>query len=106
HRERERHDVLRVPHQPVEPVPEPAADVAAVPAEVQDGAEEEAERDGAEAPELGVLIARAGAALRPRLLDAARELTAQLRLPLPPHALGFRSRPGLSPVDAACASIR
>ena len=88
------------------PSSEPAADVAAAPAEVEDGAEVEAERDRAEAPELRVLVACAGAPLRPRLLDAARELRAQLRLPLARHALGFRPRPGLSSVDAARDALR
>src|SRR5262249_34046237 len=105
--ERDRHDVLRVPDQPVEPLAEPAADVPAVPAEVEDGAEEEAERNRRETPQLGALALRAGASLRPRLADAARELRAQLRLPLAArHGLGFRARPGLSSVDDARDVVR
>src|SRR5262249_48718134 len=100
HHQRDRHDVLRVTDEPIEAVAQPATDVAAVPAEVEDGAEVETERDRAEAPELRVLAPRAGAPLRPRLLDAARELRAQLPLPLARHALGFRPRPGLSFVMA------
>ena len=42
---------------------------------------------------------RPGAALRPRLLDAARELRAQLRLPLARHGAVFAQRPGLSSVS-------
>jgi hypothetical protein len=89
---RDRDRVFRVPDEPVEPVAEPAADVAAVPAEVEDGAEEEPERDRAEAPELRVLAACPRAALRPRLLDAARQLRAQLPLPLARHAPSFARR--------------
>src|SRR4051794_4000582 len=64
HGECDRHDVVRVPDQPVEAVAQPAADVAAVPAEVEDGPEEEAERDRSEPPELRVLGAGASASLR------------------------------------------
>ena len=55
--EGDRHDPRGAADQGVEAVGERAADVAAVPADVEDAAEEEPERDEAEAPELGVLQA-------------------------------------------------
>ena len=82
HDERDRHRVRGGADHRVEPVCEPAADVAAVPAEVENAAEEEPERDRRQPPELGVLLARARLLRRPPLLDATRELRTQLRLPL------------------------
>ena len=69
---------------------ERTADVAAVPAGVDDAAEEDSECDEAEPPELGMVqAARPGG--RPALLDPARSPGAQLALALlARHAGGFR----------------
>ena len=80
--ERDRQPPRGAADQRVEAVDERAADVAAVPADVEDAAEEEPERDEAEAPELRVVEA-------PRL----RGLRGGL---LPPGADGFRTQRALA----------
>ena len=62
----------------VEPVGESPADVAAVPAEVDDAGEERAERDEAQSPELRMLKAARLLRRGPALLDPAGSLGAQL----------------------------
>src|SRR6185437_4115027 len=80
--EGDRQHIRRRAEQRVEAVGERAAHVAAVPARVLDAAEEEAERDEAEAPELGMVQRALARGLRPALLDAGRGLRTQLSLPL------------------------
>src|SRR5919197_11401 len=79
-------------------VRDPAANVAAVPAAVQDRCQEEPERDEPEADELGVVVAARAASLRALFLPhACGRLRAQLRrtLPLPRHGGDFAGRMAL-----------
>src|SRR5262249_56006722 len=68
--------------QGVQPAGERAADVAAVPAGVDDAAEEDAERNEPEPPELGMLERARTTARRSPLLHTARCFRAQLPLAL------------------------
>src|SRR5262249_468882 len=74
---RDGHDPRRAADQCVEAVDERAADVAAVPAEVEDAREEDPEREERKAPELRVPVAPR--LLGRALLDPARRLGTQTR---------------------------
>src|SRR5262249_25484035 len=94
----DRHDERRPADEGVEAVRERAAHVAAVPACVDDAAEEDPERDEAEAPQLGVPMApRLG---RPLLLDAARNLGTQPALALRARHATLFARLRLPPAPA------
>src|SRR5581483_11874147 len=75
-------DPRRRADQRVEAVGERAADIAAVPARIDDAAEEDTECDEPEAPELGMFEGARAAARGSPLLHAGRRLRAQLALAL------------------------